>query len=170
MTKHFAVSWVILGTGRGDESNMVIRVFEQNDIDDCVIDFIQSFNSPPWNEGWSKKRANDFINDIFSTPKFIGFILSDGDKNISYALCFTEYWWNKDDRCNLYVELFFTNSNYQQKGYGTMLLEHIEKYAQDNGLRGIMLFTKKDKPAYSFYAKSGFVELNNLPNIYKPID
>jgi GNAT superfamily N-acetyltransferase len=39
------------------------------------------------------------------------------------------------------LELFFTKPSYQQKGYGIMLLEHIEKYAQDNGLRSIMLLT-----------------------------
>ena len=149
---------------------MNIKIFEQNDIDNCISDFIQSFNSPPWNEEWSRKRANEYINDIFNTPKFIGFILTNGNENVAYALCFTKYWWNKDDRCKLYVELFFTKPNYRKKGYGTMLLEHIEKYAKDNELRSIMLFTQKDKPAYRFYTKNDFFVIDNLPNIYKPMD
>ena len=149
---------------------MNIRPFELNDVNDCIDDFIQSFNSPPWNEKWSRKRAHEYVNDVLNTPKFIGFILSNGNENVAYALCFKKYWWNKNDRCKLYVELFFTKPAYQQSGYGTMLLEHMEEYAKENELRSIMLFTQKDKPAYHFYAKNDFCIIDNLPNMYKPID
>jgi len=149
---------------------MYTRKFEKSDIDDCVNNFIQSFNSPPWNEGWSRERAYEYINDVFDTPKFVGFILSDNGQDVAYALCIEKYWWNKDDRCKLYMELFFTKPDCRQKGYGTELLEHIEKYAQDNRLRSVMLFTQKDKPAYDFYVKNGFTVVDNLPNMYKPID
>ena len=149
---------------------MNIRAFEQTDINNCISDFIQSFNSPPWNEEWSRERACEYINDVFKSPKFIGFILFSGDENIAYALCLKRYWWNKDDRYKLCVELFFTKPAYQQRGYGTILLEHIEKYAKDNRLKSIMLYTRKDKPAYHFYEKNDFVVIENLPNIFKKID
>ena len=148
---------------------MNIRAFELNDINDCISDFIQSFNSPPWNEEWSEKRAGEYINDVFSSPKFVGFILSDGNENVAYALCFKRYWWNKNDHYKLYIELFFTKPACQQKGYGDMLLKHIERYAQENGIGYIMLFTKKDKPSYRFYDKNDFVVIDNLPNMYKRI-
>jgi len=149
---------------------MNIRAFELHDVNDCVSDFIQSFNSPPWNEKWSWERANEYINDVFNTPKFIGFVLFNDNENIAYALCFKKYWWNKDDRYKLHIELFFTKPAYQQKGYGNALLNHIENYAKDNGLGSIMLFTKKDKPSYRFYDRNGFVVIDNLPNMYKQMN
>ena len=131
---------------------------------------MQSFNSPPWNEEWSKERAYEYISDVFNTPRFIGFILADGDENIAYALCHKRYWWSKDDLYKINMELFFTKPAYQQKGYGAVLLAHLEKYAQDNELGSIMLYTKKDKPSYQFYNKNGFVVIDNLPNMFKRID
>ena len=135
---------------------MNIRAFELTDINDCINDFILSFNSSPWNEDWSKERADEYIKDVFDSPKFIGFILYDGNENISYALCYKRYWWNKDDRYKLIMEFFFTKPSHQQKGYGSILLEYIERYAKENELGYIMLYTKKDKPAYCFYTKNGY--------------
>jgi len=118
---------------------------------------------------WSNNRACECINDIFNSPKFVGFILHDKNENIAYALCRKKYWWNTDDRYKLCMELFFTKPAYQQKGYGTELLKHLEGYAKNNDLRSIMLDTQKDKPSYHFYEKNGFVTLENLPTMFKKI-
>ena len=146
-----------------------IRHMQASDINDCVEDFILSFNSPPWNENWSKERAAEYVNDVFNSPKFVGFIMNNNDENIAYALCFRRYWWNEDDQYKLCMELFFTKPEYQEKGHGTTLFEHVEKYAKDNGLKSIMLYTKKDKPAFYFYEKNGFATISNLPNMFKNI-
>ncbi|MCL2575773.1 MAG: GNAT family N-acetyltransferase [Defluviitaleaceae bacterium] len=149
---------------------MNIREFEISDINDCINDFMQTFNNEPWNEKWSFERADEYINDVFNSPKVVGFVLCEDDKNVAYALCFKRYWWNSDDRYKLLLELFFIKPDYQRKGYGGVLLEHIEDYAKENGIRGIMLYTQKNKPCFDFYAKNGYVVMDNVPNVFKALN
>ena len=63
------------------------------------------------------------------------------------------------------MELSFTKPAHQQKGYGAILLEYIERYAKNNELGYIMLYTKKDKPACCFYTKNGCILAKGVEKI-----
>ena len=141
---------------------MSIRSFTFDDINQCAEDFVLAFNSPPWNEGWSVSRAKEYVNDTFSHPKFIGFILCDGYKNIAYALCYKRYWWSTSDKYQLYVEQFFVSPENQHKGYGGVLINHMQKYAKEHDMRSIVLLTKKEIECYDFYHRKEFDDIDSL--------
>ncbi len=141
---------------------MDIRSFTANDIAQCAKDFIPTFNSPPWNEGRSIARAEEYITDTFNHPNFIGFIMTDGSKNVAYAMCYKRYWWSESDKYQLYVELFFVCADSQHKGYGSALMNHMIDYAKQHDMRSLVLLTKKGLECYDFYHAKEFADIDSL--------
>ncbi len=148
---------------------MNIRVFESEDIEQCADDFVTAFNSPPWNEGWSTVRSKEYITDTFHHPKFIGFILTEDNQNLAYALCYKRYWWSASDKYQLYVELFFVCPDHQHKGYGSALMNHMAEYAKKQNMRSLALLTKKGFECYDFYHAKEFTDIESLVFMSKQI-
>jgi GNAT superfamily N-acetyltransferase len=71
------------------------------------------------------------------------------------------YCWN----C-LFIDLLFVDENYRNKGYGTLLLEKVEKEARKHGCHLIHLDTF-DFQAKDFYLKNGFELFGLLPDCPK---
>ena len=62
----------------------------------------------------------------------------------------------KDNRADF--EMVAVDSNYRNKGIGSMLFEHAEKWAYDNGYHHIQIVTQGDNiPACRFYENMGCV-------------
>ena len=46
---------------------------------------------------------------------------------------------------------------YQEQGVGTAILTHLHQYLITIGVLSVMLFTKKQAPAYNFYRRHGYL-------------
>jgi len=135
---------------------MNIKKLEPIDIGNCANDFLESFNSPPWCGNWSQTSANEYVADIYSHPKFIGFVLYEREKNIAYALCYNKCLWGQTEGYETCLELFFVKAVYQNKGYGKFLLKHMENYALAHNSKSIKFITRTDTDAYHFYGKNDY--------------
>lgn len=56
---------------------------------------------------------------------------------------------------------------FQNKGIGSFFLSEIEKYVQTLGINHIFLQTESNVPAYEFYKKNGFFELDRHVSLVK---
>lgn len=75
-------------------------------------------------------------------------------------------------RCDLFVhgkiakiEDFCMMTSHQRKGYGTMLLQHLVKVAQDKGCQTIYLVTDESDSAKKMYLKTGFYKVGDLMEV-----
>lgn len=55
----------------------------------------------------------------------------------------------------LYIDVLWINENYRKKGYGSLLLQEIEKVSIENGCK-LMHLTTFDFQAKDFYLKHGY--------------
>ena len=68
----------------------------------------------------------------------------------------------------LIVDVIVT-PEYQGQGIGSRFLNFIENDIRKKGLAGIFLQTDIDKPAYHFYHKNGFNDLDAHISLYKSV-
>ena len=60
-----------------------------------------------------------------------------------------------------YVDELCINTPKQGQGIGTLFLREIERACVELGLTHIFLLTENDVPAFKFYKKQGFYELEH---------
>ena len=76
-------------------------------------------------------------------------------------------WWNNSE---VFVEEMFVKPQFQRTGYGSLLLEEVNRYVREKGLAGITLSTNKYAPAPLFYRKNGFVDCEHVLFMAKEIE
>ncbi|WP_077329163.1 GNAT family N-acetyltransferase [Virgibacillus siamensis] len=77
------------------------------------------------------------------------FLLEDDHGDVIGGVTFTMYWQH------IHLDFLWVEETLRLEGYGRMLLEHLEKFAVDNGCRLIFLDTLSFQ-APEFYLKNGF--------------
>lgn len=90
--------------------------------------------------------------------KYNNFAVYDDETLIGGAIGFIEYEW-------YFLEKLWVSEKYRSKGIGTMLMQNIERYSQENTLVGIRMGTW-DFQAKEFYEKMGytvFAEIKDCP-------
>lgn len=98
-----------------------------------------------WDEKDSIKKISEFLNDyiyILENEKIMGFIIVKIRIDHNGKTAFVEELWIK--------------SEYQGKGYGTMLMQFIEKEFKKLNIQSIFLISDKTSKAFNFYKKLKF--------------
>jgi len=142
----------------------LIREFLNSDLQKCCEVFIQVFNTFPWNDKWTDKTACEYLKELIDNKKFIGYTLWDNSILVGAIFCHMKTHYKGDE---IFVDELFISTEYQRKGYGSALMESIEKYARENSLRSITLLTSLGSPAFKFYEKLSYNQLNYLAFMYK---
>jgi GNAT superfamily N-acetyltransferase len=89
---------------------------------------------------------------LFSFKKFKGIGLRCLKEFLITRLKMPRY----QDRCRELL-LFGTITSYQKMGFGEKLIKHLYKEAKDNSYKGMVGFTRPDKPAYmKLYKRHGW--------------
>lgn len=92
-------------------------------------------------------------------------IMKDLDGNIiAGANCILNYYWN-----TMYIDMLWVKEDWRKKGYGSELLNEIEKVGKEQGCNLVHLETM-DFQAKGFYLRNGyevFGELDNVPSGHK---
>jgi len=68
-----------------------------------------------------------------------------------------------------YIEEFFVSTDFQNKGYGTSILEFIKSDLKRKGVSSLTLLTEHGFPSEKFYEKNGFKQNNHLVFMKKKI-
>ena len=90
-------------------------------------------------------------------------LLMDG-KLCAFSVGMIRHWW---EGTNYNIEEFCVAPELQGQGIGSRFMGMIENDIRRKGLAGIFLQTDKDKPAYRFYKKNGFGDLELHVSLYK---
>jgi ribosomal protein S18 acetylase RimI-like enzyme len=83
---------------------------------------------------------------------------------IGACCCREKLWWSGDE---IYIDEFFISPQKQRSGFGKELMDAVLQYAKCNNIKCITLLTDHTKPAYEFYHKLGFNDLDHQIFMYK---
>ncbi|MBR0086188.1 MAG: GNAT family N-acetyltransferase [Lachnospiraceae bacterium] len=130
--------------------------------------FAGVFTKEPWNDDWSDKEQLDlYITDLIGQGYSLTYGLYDSDELIGISLGHIKHWYSGTE---YYIEELCIRTDRQGAGAGTFFLAEIEKAIQKLGLKQIFLLTDSNVPAYEFYKKNGFFEVETNAGMAKALD
>ncbi len=135
---------------------------------DIITDLFRDvFTHEPWNDDWSDGAQLDaYIGDLTGQRNSLALGFFDGERLTALSLGFVKHWFAGTEYV---IDEFCVDRNRQGRGTGTAFLEAIEEYLREHGIFRIFLQTGKDMPAYSFYLKNGFRELEGHVSFSKEL-
>ena len=145
---------------------MDIRRVNKDHINDIANLLVNTFNLEPWNESWTHKMAKERISGLIFNPMAIAYAAIQDNELIACLIGYkTNYMLSKE----FYIEEFFVSTYFQNKGYGTAILEFIESDLEREGVVSLTLLTEHGFPSEKFYEKNGFIQNKHLVFMKKRI-
>lgn len=140
---------------------MNIRKVKEIDIENNLLDlYIKGFNMHYENrkdifpKRTSEELKEDLIKRINNQEETI-FVIEDNNKILGYTSIEIK---NKVSK-TIWINEIMVDTNHQNKGYGTLLINEIYKFAEENNAKRIELNCWSfNKEALKFYNKLGFKE------------
>lgn len=146
---------------------MIVRKYEDGDLETCIRIMLDTFNGEPWNNKWTPESAGRYLREFVGHKRFVGYVTEEYGVVVGAAFCRGKVWYAGDE---LFVEEFFIHPKFHGKGFGSQLLKTLEKHAADNGLSAVTLLTDKCVPAPKFYQAHGFTVADQTMFMYKDLD
>ena len=125
---------------------------------DVVNEYVNYYNKYE-NGCWTKDKAYKRIHQIMNMDDSLCYLQYDDDKLVGFVM---SYYKEFDDLKALYIEEIVVFKEYQNKGYGKDMMNHIEKEAIDSGVEHIELLSVNDAHHKHFYESLGYYSASNL--------
>ncbi len=139
---------------------MVLKVLTGSDTEMLMVKFTEVFTAEPWFDDWSNTdQLKAYIADLTMQSNSLTLGYMDGDELTAAAMGRIKHWYTGTEYC---VDEFFVTKKYQNRGVGSAFLKEIRKYLSCNGITHIFLQTDRTVPAYGFYLKNGFEEMEDI--------
>jgi len=129
--------------------------------------FKDAFGREPWNDNWSDKaQLMEYIKEISGSYNSLHFGLLVNGQLKAFSIGMIRHWW---EGTNYNIEELCVSPDMQGQGVGTRFMGMISDEVRRRGLAGIFLQTDSDKPAYRFYHRNGFFDLDAHVSLYKKV-
>lgn len=136
-----------------------IRSLNMNQLEEVKEFFYQVFTNEPWNDDWSDgKQLHAYILDLMGNHNSLAFGFYENDTMVGLSLGSIRHWYTGTE---YYIDEFCIKTKEQGRGLGTLFLQSNETEINQKGIRHIFLQTERNMPAYQFYKRNGFIELEN---------
>jgi aminoglycoside 6'-N-acetyltransferase I len=145
---------------------MNYTMIELEDIVEIADVFKTTFNSPPWNDSWSKESAVNRINLQISNINSLGFKATHNNIPIGFVLGnYTGF----PEGTGFFIDDLCINPDYQNMGIGKALLEAVENDLKNRNINIIITTTAKGMKSFDFYINNGFNENSATVGLFKII-
>ena len=104
--------------------------------------------------------------------KRIGIEQKEAIKKLFVSVFTIEPWnddWSDEKQLDCYIDELCIRTDRQGAGAGNFFLSEIEKAIKELGLKQIFLQTEAHVPAYEFYKKNGYIELEGHVSFAKEL-
>jgi ribosomal protein S18 acetylase RimI-like enzyme len=128
-----------------------------DDLPGAAALYQQTFNAPPWNEGWDIEAASERLKAILSAPNGLGVVASRDDTPIAFALGYLERWVSGT---HFQLKEMCTAPSEQRQGIGKSVLEFLLRTLKERDVSQVFCETRSGVPAEAFYRHAGFRTLN----------
>jgi len=138
---------------------MELMMYKDSDLALCTKIYTAAFEAPPVNYGFiTPEKATRYITDLTKTPGFLGYTY--WQNGIMAAFCFGKLD-NYFDGSVFKVEELAVHPGFHRQGIGTTVMQLMEEKLRFYRVSAISLQTSKDIPAYNFYVKNGYEEIQH---------
>ena len=145
---------------------MEFKLLVENDLIKCTEAFIEVFNGEPWNDEWIFTNAKKYLLNFYQTPGFLGVLAVENDEILGFIFGVNRVWWSGDE---FFINEMCVRTQYQNKGIGKAMLNHLIKELHSSNISNIVLLTDRGIPAEEFYKKNGFEEIERIIFLHKNI-
>ncbi|ENK1243676.1 GNAT family N-acetyltransferase [Clostridium botulinum] len=127
------------------------------DIKEVVDIYVNTFNSPPWNDKWTIETASKRLYQMINCESSYGLVAYEDELICGIILGNEEQYY---DGIVFNIKEFCVRNDIRNKGLGTKIFEEFENRLKGKGMTKITLVTTKDYRTEGFYKKRG-LESNN---------
>ncbi|MFF2482754.1 GNAT family N-acetyltransferase [Paenibacillus sp. NPDC058071] len=145
---------------------MNIKSYLLDDFERCISLFIEVFNSEPWNDKWSREKAERYLNDYIHAPGFKGIVAEEEGTINGFIFGISKRWWSADE---FFIHEMCVRSATQRTGIGTRMFNYLDQMLKEEAIENITLLTDRGVPAEAFYIKNGFKEIKRIVFLSKSI-
>ncbi len=147
--------------------NILLIELDESYLQQMAELYKEAFSGEPWNDNWSDtKQLAEYMKDISMSHHALNYGLLVDGKLAGMSIGKINHWW---EGTNYNIEELCMSPSCQGQGIGSKFLELIEQGIREKGLNGIFLQTDNDKPAYHFYHKNGFMDLDAHISLFKSV-
>ncbi|MDD6794158.1 MAG: GNAT family N-acetyltransferase [Clostridiaceae bacterium] len=141
------------------------EIFKINDsnIEVSTKIYMETYSKEPWNEEYNFKDVKSYISRFLSIENNRGWILYDGNKAIGVVLGIIIPTTRKD---YFRIEDLCIVPDKQHIGYGSEFIKIISSELKSYDVDSIILNTVGDFPAYKFYLKNNFKDIDTSRTLY----
>ena len=141
-----------------EKSRLIFRRIGRDETGRISELFAGVFMTEPWNDDWSDpEQLHAYLTDLTGQSNSLTYGLFEDGALIGVSMGHIKHWYSGTEYC---IEEFCIRKDRQGQGIGSHFLREIEKATAGLGLKQIFLQTESNVPAYEFYRKNGFHELN----------
>lgn len=142
-----------------------IRRLSAENIEEIKKLFRDIFTKEPWNDDWSDDaQLHAYITDLTGNQNSLTLGLYVDGTLTGLSMGSVMHWYMGTE---YYIYELCIKTEEQGKGLGTEFLKKIEAYISERGMTHIYLQTERNVPAYGFYIKNGFAELEGHASLAK---
>ena len=148
-----------------DESRYLFRRLGPSETDLMKELFSSVFCGDPWYDDWSDPVQLDlYIKDLTGQSYSLAYGLFEGEELIGLSMGHVKHWYSGTEYL---IDEFCIKRDRQGRGLGSYFMSKIEEALLKMDLHCIYLQTERDFPAYDFYIKNGFTEVEETVALYK---
>ena len=129
------------------------------DIEELAKMYVETFNSPPWNDEWSMETASKRLYQMINSEDSYGLKAYEDGLLCGMILGAKEQYYNG---IMFNIKEFCVKNEIRNKGIGTRIFDEFEQRLKNNGITEIVLFTSRDDSTESFYKKRGLTSYNDM--------
>lgn len=125
------------------------------------------FSGEPWNDDWSNDiQLHSYIAELIGNDSSLTFGLYVNGGLVGLSMGNIRHWWQGVE---YNIAELCIKTDMQGNGFGTEFVKLIEESVRSRGVTRIFLQTQRHAPAYDFYCKNGFGEIENHVSLLKTL-
>lgn len=134
-------------------SSPEFRSIVHTDVDALTALFVDCFNAPPWNDGWSYEAAFERLSAMLAARYARGYVAVVDGRLVGMLLGQKERWVAD---YHFALQEMCVRPSLQRSGIGSQLLRHAVRELRAEKVEKMYLITSPGDAAEAFYAKLGF--------------
>ncbi|WP_202081183.1 GNAT family N-acetyltransferase [Caldalkalibacillus salinus] len=148
---------------------MRTRLLRSKDYEEMKKLFLDVFSHEPWFDQWKDEKQLDlYMSDLTDNKNSLSLALYDENHRlVGGSLGYVFNWWEGRE---YFIKEFFIARDKQNQGVGGIFIDQINTYLEAQDIQHIWLATEKNMPAYPFYHKNGFADLQNSVFLVKKVN
>ncbi|GAA0084696.1 GNAT family N-acetyltransferase [Clostridium sp. CTA-7] len=138
---------------------MEFKEIKIEDIEILSSMYVETFNSPPWNDEWTIETASKRLYQMINCEGFYGLIAYKEEMVVGMILGSEEQFFNG---LMFNIKEFCIKNEMRNNGIGTILLKEFENRLKNRGVTEIILFTSREDGTEGFYNNRGLKSYNGM--------